>query len=361
MTKGKAAEEIPALQNGEAFVWPAGDAPPTKTRIPTKRTFHPDRKAAKAAAIAETRKTDVSAFVATMRDSLQALTKEAQENDPKALRAEIARLRVEASKKQFTTVTVDAKPDPAALEDAKRQGYAEALIAVKRNALDRLQTLAEALTETIDGAVSDVNKTVAQRGMEQLKRYTAPPTPAPARAAAAPRIPQAPSLGLTSQQQRVLDALAWWGSVGVAAPDKGQVGFLAGYRVGKNVGGTFGNVLGQLRSLGLIDYPSPGNASLTQEGKKVARAPTEKPTTAALQQAIRDRLDGPEARVLGVLIESYPDELSKQTCGERAGYAVGDNVGGTFGNILGRLRSLGLIDYPSPGRVVALPVLFLHG
>ena len=47
--------------------------------------------------------------------------------------------------------------------------------------------------------------------------------------------------------------------------------------------------------------------------------------------------------------------------GELAGYTVGDRVGGTYGNILGRLRSLGLIDYPSPGEVVALPVLFLEG
>ena len=35
-------------------------------------------------------------------------------------------------------------------------------------------------------------------------------------------------------------------------------------------------------------------------------------------------------------------------------------VGKTY-TALGSLRSLGLIDYPSPGQVVALPVLFLEG
>jgi hypothetical protein len=45
MVKGKIAEEVPALENGEAFIWPAGDEPPIKTRIPAKRTFHPDRRA----------------------------------------------------------------------------------------------------------------------------------------------------------------------------------------------------------------------------------------------------------------------------------------------------------------------------
>lgn len=64
---------------------------------------------------------------------------------------------------------------------------------------------------------------------------------------------------------------------------------------------------------------------------------------------------------LEALIEVYPDALSKQEVGERAGYNVGPKVGGTFGNILGKLRSLGLIDYPRQGEAVALPLLFLEG
>jgi hypothetical protein len=70
------------------------------------------------------------------------------------------------------------------------------------------------------------------------------------------------------------------------------------------------------------------------------------------------RLDGPERRVLDVLIRAHPDAVPKREVGEAAGYTVGDRVGGTFGNILGRLRTLGLIDYPSPGEVVATDLLF---
>jgi hypothetical protein len=33
---------------------------------------------------------------------------------------------------------------------------------------------------------------------------------------------------------------------------------------------------------------------------------------------------------------------------------------GGFKNYLGEMRTLGLIDYPGPGQVVALPVLFLE-
>jgi hypothetical protein len=84
-------------------------------------------------------------------------------------------------------------------------------------------------------------------------------------------------------------------------------------------------------------------------------------TTAGLQLAVFARLSEPERRVLREIVEVYPDSIRKQDAGAGAGYSVGDKVGGTFGNILGRLRSLGLIDYPSPGAVVACDVLFLTG
>lgn len=40
--------------------------------------------------------------------------------------------------------------------------------------------------------------------------------------------------------------------------------------------------------------------------------------------------------------------------------AEGDAAGGAFNNPRGRLRSLGLIEYPQPGFVVARPLLFLE-
>lgn len=50
--------------------------------------------------------------------------------------------------------------------------------------------------------------------------------------------------------------------------------------------------------------------------------------------------------------------LSRADVAAAAGYEAN---GGAFQNPLGSLRSLGLIDYPAPGQVAALPVLFLEG
>lgn len=166
--------------------------------------------------------------------------------------------------------------------------------------------------------------------------------------------------GLTGPERKILDAIAWWEVVGYPKPTKQQVGIIAGYRVGKRVGGHYGNTLGGLKAAGLIDYPSPGTTVLTEEGREHANAVDVAGTTDALQAEVLSRCSGPERKILEVLIEVYPDALHKQELGERAGYTVGDRVGGHFGNILGKLRTLGLIDYPSPGTASADPVLFLE-
>lgn len=70
-----------------------------------------------------------------------------------------------------------------------------------------------------------------------------------------------PAEGLTGPEQRVLDALAWWASIGVDEPTKIQLGFVAGYRVGKSAGGTFGNILGALRSRDLVGGELAQNAT----------------------------------------------------------------------------------------------------
>jgi hypothetical protein len=61
--------------------------------------------------------------------------------------------------------------------------------------------------------------------------------------------------------------------------------------------------------------------------------------------------------ILNVLIASYPDAIEKERVAEMAEASV---TSSGFANNLGAMRSLGIIDYPSPGKVVAKPVLFLE-
>lgn len=63
-------------------------------------------------------------------------------------------------------------------------------------------------------------------------------------------------------------------------------------------------------------------------------------------------------RILAALIEAYPDALSKSDLADAAEVSAASSG---YANNLGALRSLGLLDYPTPGFVAATDVLFLDG
>ena len=156
-------------------------------------------------------------------------------------------------------------------------------------------------------------------------------------------------------RQRILDALAWMGSIGVSAVQKTQLALLV--KASPTSGGYFNN-LGALRSAGLIEYPDPGRVALTEAGHAAADAPTRAPTTEDLHQKIEEILPPAKWKVLAELIAAYPRAMAKDDLAKTIG--VSPTSGGYFNN-LGSLRTRGLIDYPSPGQVIALPVLFLEG
>ena len=189
----------------------------------------------------------------------------------------------------------------------------------------------------------------------QLERVPSTNGHAPAtRTARRSTAPSVPSEGLNGPEQRILDSLAWWESVGIEQPSRVQVAVVARY---SPTGGAFQNPLGALRTKGLVEYPSAGSVALTADGRARANPPDAPATSGELHARLQGILNGPQWRILSPLIESYPEALSRADVAAAAGYEAN---GGAFQNPLGSLRSLGLIDYPAPGQVAARPVLFLE-
>lgn len=159
---------------------------------------------------------------------------------------------------------------------------------------------------------------------------------------------------LPKPQQRILNAVAWIESLGIETPNQVAVAFLAGYTYN---GGAYNNPRGALRSAGLVEYVGSDKIALTEEGRKHAQFPEASLTQDQLHEKVMSVLQTPQKRILQVLLETYPDPISKEQCAQEAGYAPNS---GAFNNPLGRLRSLGLVSYPQPGAVVAEPLLFLE-
>lgn len=160
---------------------------------------------------------------------------------------------------------------------------------------------------------------------------------------------------LSRPEQRILDAIAWLEATNQQqAQEQAAVAFLAGYTTG---GGAFNNPRGKLRGRGLIDYQG-GGLALTDAGRAAAAHTAAELTSQELQQRVLGRLPGPEAKLLRALLDAYPEALSNEELARRSGYELG---GGAFNNPRGRLRSMGLVDYPQKGQVRARDVLFPGG
>jgi hypothetical protein len=91
-------------------------------------------------------------------------------------------------------------------------------------------------------------------------------------------------------------------------------------------------------------------------GIPVAATPDTPLTTEELHAKVLAILPGPEQKLLRLLLEIYPEEISKDELAERSGYVAG---AGGFNNPCGRLRTLGLVEYPGPGKMKAKSLLFL--
>ena len=96
--------------------------------------------------------------------------------------------------------------------------------------------------------------------------------------------------------------------------------------------------------------------ALTDAGRAVAQQPDAPLTQDELHQKVLARLPNPEQKLLRPLLDAYPNDLSNEELAEISGYQVGS---GGFNNPKGRLRTLGLAEYPAPGRVKAAALLFI--
>lgn len=239
-------------------------------------------------------------------------------------------------------------PDPQAIANAKAKGEAEGLARARRELKSALAGLrvgvVERLDEGIAAALAVEPRPPAHRDLPVRHEPQVSPT------AARPHVETTGDL--SGPEQRILDALAWLEGVGVESADIAAVAFLAGYRPG---GGAFNNPRGRLRKKGLVQYVNGSALRITEDGRAAANPPEIPPTNEGLQASVLARLNGPEQKILRPLLDAYPGALSNEELAERAGYGAG---GGAFNNPRGRLRTLGLIEYPERGQAVARDILF---
>lgn len=285
-------------------------------------------------------KIDVDQFKSSMSEMIE----KAKQDDPKELRSQIAKLKQELAKRPVEQeIQIEEKiVEVPAIKDEQ--------IAELKVAIERLSGIGAALSACLASATSK-------------------PIPAPfrSRPVNAPSMRTVAQLRPTSQLRpvpngdselsgaqikvlsRLVELLECTGSGSVK---KEQLAAWAEYS--PNSGG-FNNYLGSLRSAGLIEYPAGGYVTITDEGRKHARAEGVPATSEEMLERAKRVLGGSEGRLLELLHKSRAI-VSKTDLAEAAGFSP--NSGG-FNNYLGHMRTLGFVDYPHPGQIECSDWLYL--
>lgn len=341
----KLVGELPGLNRGEGYVWsPSWLKVFKKVHFAKKTTFD----ASATPEVGRSIKTAMLSVVdvAKLKADLEIVIKQAELDDPKALKKRIAELERQAK-------TISTPIDSNVLATYKsRIKELESHSAEAAKTVEKYQSIIQKIARLANETMPPLLKVERQlivEGITDLKPagiQLGPPRP--------PKI-QFSSNGsseMTGPEQRILNAIAWLESIGVSQPEQPAVAFLAGYTYG---GGAWANPRGKLRSRGHIEYLSDNRLQLTDSGRSLSEYPSSSLTNEALHAKILSVLPGPERKLLSALIESYPGEMTNEELAKASGYTVG---GGAFANPRGRLRTLGLVEYPQSGSVRAREILF---
>jgi hypothetical protein len=240
----------------------------------------------------------------------------------------------------------------------------EALARVER----MVSTIPGAALEKLENMAREVTSALAPvaEKLAAAPEMSSPPAPRPValpRPAPRPPVPPVPAAAgssdgtITKPKQKILDALAWWASIGVHDPKRSQVAFVAGYSHAQSRG--FRDPLYGLNAEGLVAYPGDGKVSLTDRGVAVARPPAVAPSQKMLQGMILDLVGGTRAKMLAHLLSrGVPFEVSREDLAAALGYSHPQSRG--FRDPLYRLHALELVEYPQPGSVRATGLCFLR-
>ncbi len=288
-----------------------------------------------------------------LRGRLKETVEEAEADDPKKLKAEIARLKADAGTGMDQARLRDLQDENRALRGRHSQ-----FLAHLRAVGAELQVLQKRQRELIDS--------LAQGPPDQEKgansgTSSSPPETPPRRAelpVTQPKIPPAQTeiAEIGTGMQKVLEALSKLEACGISPADRVQVAFFAGYSNAKS--GGFAGPVGQLGDQGYL-VSGNGQLRLTDKGRAATSHVVAPATTRELHAQLFSILGSAEAKLLRLLIGCYPEPVSRQELASQAGY--GNAKSGGFAGPLGRLTSLGLAETTRPGYVAGTSLLFLKG
>lgn len=347
---------LPTLPSGECWVWPAGAEHATHVKMPQKETFHPDRRALIAnPAAANVQRIDATKFVSELKGSLEKYLEEAKANDPAELKKRIRELeRQVAAKKPAEPMISD---DDLVL--AEKRGFERGKSSIELAAFHNTKRAASLVRAALNnlGRLAEELDTETQAAEQHVKEL-APPAPARPMQPVVPRsspVRTPVSTGVKRQTNGAGDSSLPKGEAATLAAciqfpaglRREQLTVLTGYKRSSRDA-----YIQRLRERGYVDT-SGDRVTATDTGIAAMPDAEPLPTGQALQDYWLERLPEGERKILGVLIERYPEPVPRGDLDEQTGYQRSSRDA-----YLQRLRAKQLVNEPTRGAVVASEDLF---
>lgn len=353
-------DTLPSLETGSPHVWSPEWLKISKVvKILPKKTFD-------ASATPEIGAKSVVRHLAPIdlekiKTEMAATIEKAKQEDPKLLRAEIVRLTAELGKqKPMTDEQLQKISRPIAERVAKEE--IERHLVAFRTVEQGYKNLLENW-KNYDAGIMDIvnNMTIALRERMKHRPSKNPgvsykPTPIVAPVAQPVVSKKAEADARKDSTAQVVDA--GYGAVALKAGartvlhnlvlrhptllSKQQIGTLSGF---KPSGGTFGSYISNLRVAGLI-VEKDGMFGVTQAGLAFP-LDAETPKSAEERRTMwRDRLKEGARKMFDVIVDEYPNYITKEELGERLTMIP---TGGTFGSYISNMKTAGIIEVTSEG------------
>lgn len=335
-------ETLSSLDTGECWIWsPQWLDVFEKIKVQKAKTF--DSSATPKAGQRVEPKVVTPVDLDVLQDRMADTIERVKANDPKSLKAEVARLRKEFDRvapfeEAFHTLRAERAEVQVETVEVVPPHFNDTLVRLT-GLLTAVETMFEkggvhmshALRE-VDDLSGQINRTNGQQGRTVDRSIQTPSKPKPQVRRPAPRDTPGDT-NLSKAERLVLTVLAQY------APDSKtaqQIAIISGY---SHKGGGFRNALSSLRTSGYLD--GRGDMTITEEGLDALGDFDVLPTGPELVDHWSAQLGKAERLVLQYLVDIYPNAADADEIGGATDYAPG---GGGFRNALSKLRTLELIE-----------------
>ncbi|MES2166568.1 MAG: DUF87 domain-containing protein [Pseudomonadota bacterium] len=372
------AGSMSSLKTGSAWLC-SGEAQVAElVQFPKIATF--DNSATPTGDMAEQSVKTAAVDLDKLRAIIGSAVKEAEENDPVKLKAEIAALRKESASK--FQITQNPVVDPSALEEAEQRGFQQGYEAGETygfkagfdEASDQgaiqFNTLKEQVRATVNNFATsfDGNVTGETFRLNLDVKYIRPsvspaaskqPASAPMPRAAPPARTPSPAAGGDGTYSKAvinaLTAMAELRALGVERPSREIIAAMANYTniQSRPIRDAFGLCIVD----GLAECLESGTLTITAKGIRLAGGLPARPTSS---KEMRDRivgvLDTAAGKALDYLIKIYPRADSREAIAESCGYS---NVQSRpIRDAFSKLLEMKFIERAQSGSLAATKALF---